>query len=55
MSKESLNNKKIVAICACTAGMAHTYIAKQKIENEAKSVDGIVKLKPKEQLELIMY
>ncbi|MFQ1017434.1 PTS fructose transporter subunit IIC [Gilliamella sp. BG7] len=28
--------KKIVAICACTAGMAHTYIAKQKIENEAK-------------------
>ena len=36
MSKESLNNKKIVAICACTAGMAHTYIAKQKIENEAK-------------------
>lgn len=36
MSKESLKNKKIVAICACTAGMAHTYIAKQKIENEAK-------------------
>lgn len=31
-----MNNKKIVAICACTAGMAHTYIAKQKIENEAK-------------------
>lgn len=29
-------SKKIVAICACTAGMAHTYIAKQKIENEAK-------------------
>jgi PTS system, fructose-specific, IIB component/PTS system, fructose subfamily, IIC component len=36
MSKGSLKNKKIVAICACTAGMAHTYIAKQKIENEAK-------------------
>ncbi len=36
MSKESIKNKKIVAICACTAGMAHTYIAKQKIENEAK-------------------
>jgi fructose PTS system EIIBC or EIIC component len=31
-----MNKKKIVAICACTAGMAHTYIAKQKIENEAK-------------------
>ena len=36
MSKESIKNKKIVAICACAAGMAHTYIAKQKIENEAK-------------------
>ena len=36
MSKESIKNKKIVAICACTAGMAHTYIAKQKIKNEAK-------------------
>lgn len=31
-----MSKKKIVAICACTAGMAHTYIAKQKIENEAK-------------------
>ena len=31
-----MNNKKIVAICACTAGMAHTYIARQKITNEAK-------------------
>lgn len=55
MSKESLKNKKIVAICACTAGMAHTYIAKQKLKMKLKSVAGIVKLKPKVQLELIIY
>lgn len=36
MNKASVKSKKIVAICACTAGMAHTYIAKGKIENEAK-------------------
>lgn len=34
-----MSKKKIVAICACTAGMAHTYIAKQKIEKEAKKRD----------------
>lgn len=37
-------SKKIVAICACTAGMAHTYIAKQKIENEAKKRGWICKV-----------
>lgn len=27
---------KIVGVCACTVGIAHTYIAKEKIENAAK-------------------
>lgn len=27
---------KIVGITACTAGIAHTYIAKEKIENAAR-------------------
>ena len=27
---------KIVGIAACTAGIAHTYIAKEKLENAAK-------------------
>lgn len=27
---------KIVGVCACTVGIAHTYIAKEKLENAAK-------------------
>lgn len=27
---------KIVGVCACTAGIAHTYIAKEKLENAAE-------------------
>ena len=29
---------KILAITACTAGIAHTYIAKEKLENAAKDI-----------------
>ncbi len=29
---------KIVGITACTAGIAHTYLVKEKIENAAKSL-----------------
>lgn len=29
---------KIVGICACTSGIAHTYIAKEKLVNAAKSL-----------------
>ena len=29
---------KILAITACTAGIAHTYIAKEKLENAAKEL-----------------
>lgn len=27
---------KLVGVCACTVGIAHTYIAKEKLENAAK-------------------
>lgn len=27
---------KIVGVCACTVGIAHTYIAQEKLENAAK-------------------
>lgn len=29
---------KVVGICACTSGIAHTYIAKEKILNAAKEL-----------------
>ncbi len=29
---------KIVGICACTSGIAHTYIAKEKLVNAAKAL-----------------
>ncbi|MGX7351618.1 PTS fructose transporter subunit IIB [Enterococcus canis] len=29
---------KIVAVCACTVGIAHTYIAQEKLENAAKKM-----------------
>lgn len=29
---------KIVGICACTSGIAHTYIAKEKLLNAAKAL-----------------
>lgn len=28
---------KIVGVCACTVGIAHTYIAQEKLENAAKN------------------
>ena len=35
---------KILAITACTAGIAHTYIAKEKIENAAKELGDEIKV-----------
>ncbi|MFV0560343.1 MAG: PTS fructose transporter subunit IIB [Enterococcus sp.] len=29
---------KIVGVCACTVGIAHTYIAQEKLENTAKKL-----------------
>lgn len=55
MSKESLKNKKIVAICDCSAEMAILILLNKKLKMKLNSEDGIVRLKPKEQLELIMY
>ena len=34
---------KILAITACTAGIAHTYIAKEKLENAAKELGDSIK------------
>ncbi len=35
---------KILAITACTAGIAHTYIAKEKLENAAKELGDAIKV-----------
>lgn len=35
---------KILAITACTAGIAHTYIAKEKLENAAKELGDFIKV-----------
>lgn len=35
---------KIVGVCACTVGIAHTYIAKEKLENAAKQRGYDIKL-----------
>ncbi|WP_333651532.1 PTS fructose transporter subunit IIB [Lacrimispora sp.] len=35
---------KILAITACTAGIAHTYIAKEKLENAAKELGHDIKV-----------
>lgn len=35
---------KILAITACTAGIAHTYIAKEKLENAAKELGDVIKV-----------
>ena len=35
---------KILAITACTAGIAHTYIAKEKLENAAKELGDTIKV-----------
>lgn len=35
---------KILAITACTAGIAHTYIAKEKLENAAKELGDHIKV-----------
>ncbi|NDL67850.1 PTS fructose transporter subunit IIB [Anaerotalea alkaliphila] len=35
---------KIVGITACTAGIAHTYIAKEKLESAARSLGHEVKI-----------
>ena len=35
---------KILAITACTAGIAHTYIAKEKLENAAGEMGDFIKV-----------
>lgn len=35
---------KILAITACTAGIAHTYIAREKLENAAKEMGDFIKV-----------
>ncbi|HBE86126.1 MAG TPA: PTS fructose transporter subunit IIB [Lachnoclostridium sp.] len=35
---------KILAITACTAGIAHTYIAKEKLENAARELGDYIKV-----------
>ncbi|WP_367565154.1 PTS fructose transporter subunit IIB [Lacrimispora sp.] len=35
---------KILAITACTAGIAHTYIAREKLENAAKELGHDIKV-----------
>ncbi|MGC6177967.1 PTS fructose transporter subunit IIB [Lacrimispora sp. 38-1] len=35
---------KILAITACTAGIAHTYIAKEKLENAAREMGDFIKV-----------
>lgn len=35
---------KILAITACTAGIAHTYIAKERLENAAKELGDSIKV-----------
>lgn len=35
---------KILAITACTAGIAHTYIAREKLENAAKEMGDFIRV-----------
>lgn len=35
---------RILAITACTAGIAHTYIAKEKLENAARALGDSIKV-----------
>lgn len=35
---------RILAITACTAGIAHTYIAKEKLENAARALGDSIKI-----------
>ncbi len=35
---------KILAVTACTAGIAHTYIAKEKLENAARELGDTIKV-----------
>ena len=35
---------RILAITACTAGIAHTYIAKEKLENAARELGDTIKV-----------
>ena len=35
---------KIVSVCACTSGIAHTYIAKEKLIREAESMGHTIKV-----------
>ena len=36
---------KVVAVCACTVGIAHTYMAQKAIENEFKKRGIDIKVK----------
>lgn len=40
----NLNNKKIIAICACPTGIAHTYMAREKLENAATQLGYQIKI-----------
>ena len=42
---------KIVSVCACTSGIAHTYIAKEKLIRAAEAWDTQSKWKHREQSE----
>ena len=35
---------KIVSVCACTSGIAHTYIAKEKLIRAAESMGHTIKV-----------
>ena len=40
----------IVCVAACTAGIAHTYIAREKLIKGAKALGHTIKVKPREPL-----
>jgi len=40
----SIKNKKIIAVTGCAAGIAHTYMAAEGIENAAKELEAIAKV-----------
>lgn len=44
----------IVCVAACTAGIAHTYIAREKLIKGAKALGHNVKVEPREPLVLKM-
>lgn len=45
---------KIVGVCACTVGIAHTYIAQEKLEKAAKKLGYEIHLETQAQLGLKM-